>query len=251
MVRRRQPWRTDRNEGARPMKQMQLKDQVSAVGFNASVMDSRRVPLERKVVLKFHDFGGFFIEYSANVSLTGMFIRTDSPKPAGSIFIFEVWLGEDHKLVHGVGEVVWVRSEEDSASRSAGMGIRYLKIDDESRAVVQRVIAEHVEKGGEVFDLGLTGLDKSRAEKDGEERRAELSLVNAGSRPISQSDLLILDEDLLGFDSPTPEQPVEQVKVPIEAPTLWRGLRVAVLLLVLGAAMGGAAYLFSAELLPF
>lgn len=65
------------------MKQMQLQDQAPETEPRPSVMDSRRVPLERKVILKFHHFGGFFVEYSANVSLTGMFIRTDSAKPPG------------------------------------------------------------------------------------------------------------------------------------------------------------------------
>lgn len=233
------------------MSQMQLQNQDPVEGVNASVMESRRVPLERKVILKFHHFGGFFIEYSANVSLTGMFIKTDSPKPPGSIFIFEVWLGDDYKLVHGVGEVVWVRNEDESTSRPAGMGIRYLKIDAESRAVVERVIAEHLEMGGEVFDLRLDQLQISQDDGEGSDRRAELSLVDTGSRPISQSDLLILDEDLLGFDSPIAEEPTQPLQVPPDTSSPWRGLRVAVMLLVLGAVMGGAAYLFSADLLPF
>ena len=235
------------------MKQMPLHDQQPVEGSRRSIPDSKRVPLERKVILKFHHFGGFFIEYSANVSLTGMFIKTDSPKPPASVFIFEIWLGEDHKLVHGVGEVVWVRHDDEDPGRPAGMGIRFIKIDEESQAVVKRVIAEQVEKGGEVFDLagdapaGAIGDDGMVAGHPG------LALVETGPEIVDRSDLLVLDEDLLGFERSAAAEPDDEVTMPVSVDRAGsgRGLRVALFLVVLGAVLGGAAYLFSADLLPF
>ena len=229
------------------MRQIQLQDHHPVGDPEATVHQSRRIPLERKVVLKFHHFGGFFIEYSANVSLTGMFIKTDSPKPPGSIFIFEVWLGDEYKLVHGVGEVVWVRNEDEGSDRPAGMGIRYLKIAKESTAVVERVIAEHVLKGGKVFDLAAAGTGAGIDN----ERRSDLELMESASRTISRDDLLILDEDLLGFDRPA-EEPTKPVELRTdETESSGRGLWISLLLVGLAAVMGGAAYLFSADLLPF
>ena len=49
-------------------------------------LERRRVPLERKISLKFKEFRGFITEYSQNLSMGGMFIRTTSPKPVGTIF---------------------------------------------------------------------------------------------------------------------------------------------------------------------
>ena len=233
------------------MKQLQLTDQGEMGGVGPVSLDSRRVPLERKVILKFHHFGGFFIEYSANISLTGMFIKTEAPKLPGSIFIFEVWLGDEHRLVHGLGEVMWVRMEDEGSDRPSGMGIRFLKIDDESRVVVERVIAEHVEKGGEVFDLAAPG---DAADVD-QERRAELELVEPMSEPSIQGDMLMIDEDLLGFDRPaTVADAAEEPLMPPMPRTAERshtGLRIALLLVALAVVMGGTAYLFSADLLPF
>lgn len=231
------------------MKQLQLEDQGAAASADPAVMESKRVPLERKVILKFHHFGGFFIEYSANISLTGMFIKTEAPKLPGSIFIFEIWLGDEHRLVHGLGEVMWVRMEDQGTDRPSGMGVRFLKIDDESLAVVERVVSEHVEKGGEVFDLGSTGTD--RASTDG--RRAELELVDSAVSAPVQGDLLSVDEDLLGFDPPAEDATeIPSIAPPQpEAPQSHSGLRIALLLIALAAAMGGTAYLFSADLLPF
>jgi uncharacterized protein (TIGR02266 family) len=235
------------------MKQTRLQDQVSSVGSDQPVGNSRRVPLERKVILKFHHFGGFFIEYSANVSQTGMFIKTDAPKPPGSVFIFEIWLGDENKLVHGVGEVVWIRSEDDGADRPAGMGIRYLKIDDESRVVVQRVIREQIEKGGKVFDLAEAGSGMGSERNAEADRRSEFSLVDSGSRPVLQSGQLVLDEDLLDSDGQSTEEASHQDVPPLlAAPGPGRGLRrIALLLICLGVVMGGVAYLVSADLLPF
>lgn len=116
-------------------------------------LESKRVPVDSQVVLKFDHFGGFFIDYAANLSLKGIFIKTDDPKPAGSIFIFEIWLGDERRLVHGIGEVVWARGAEEGINRPAGMGIRYLKLDDESRQVIHRVVEEQLAKGGAVFDF--------------------------------------------------------------------------------------------------
>ena len=233
------------------MKQLQLTDPSEAGGVDPVVMESRRVPLERKVILKFHHFGGFFIEYSANISLTGMFIKTEAPKLPGSIFIFEIWLGDEHKLVHGLGEVMWVRMEEEGQDRPPGMGIRFLKIDDESRTVVERVIAEHVGKGGEVFDLTTAGP----AVDDSDERRAELELVEPVSASSAQGELLMIDEDLLGFDRQVAGSDDGEVSASppptVEVDRRGSGLRIALLLIALAALMGGTAYLFSADLLPF
>lgn len=233
------------------MKQLQLTDQGEMGGVNPVSLDSRRVPLERKVILKFHHFGGFFIEYSANISLTGMFIKTEAPKLPGSIFIFEVWLGDEHRLVHGLGEVMWVRMEDDGLERPSGMGIRFLKIDNESRVVVERVIAEHVDKGGEVFDLAAAG---DVADVD-EKRGAELELVDPISEPPVAGDLLMIDEDLLGFDRPAGEHDAAEEplmpSMPESAARSHTGLRIALLLVALAVVMGGTAYLFSADLLPF
>ena len=49
------------------MRPSQLQNSSSLHAVNTDPRVSNRVPLERKVVLKFHDFGGFSIEYSANV----------------------------------------------------------------------------------------------------------------------------------------------------------------------------------------
>lgn len=114
--------------------------------------ESRRVPLERRITLKFQNRDGFVNEYAANVSLKGMFITAWVPEPCGSVFLFEVQVADRQRLIHGVGEVVWVREAEEAPDRPSGMGIRFLKLDEASREVISGMVEVHVRRGGTPFD---------------------------------------------------------------------------------------------------
>ncbi len=114
--------------------------------------ESRRVPLERRITLKFQHREGFINECAANISLKGMFITAWVPEPRGSVFLFEVQVADRQRLIHGVGEVVWVREAEESPDRPSGMGIRFLKLDEASRAVINGMVETHVQHGGTPFD---------------------------------------------------------------------------------------------------
>lgn len=114
--------------------------------------DSQRVPLERRITLKFQHREGFVNEYAANVSLKGMFITAWVPEPCGSVFMFEVQVADRQRLIHGVGEVVWAREAEESPERPSGMGIRFLKLDEASREVINGMVETHVRGGGVPFD---------------------------------------------------------------------------------------------------
>jgi len=113
----------------------------------------KRVRLERKVSLKFKDLGGFVTELSHNLSMGGMFLRTDRPQPPGTLFDFELNLEEEGRVVQGIGEVVWTREETEAADRPAGMGVRFLELAPGSRALIFQVVDQYIRGGGEPFDL--------------------------------------------------------------------------------------------------
>lgn len=108
-----------------------------------------RAELRRKVSLKFKEFQGFVNEYSENVSAGGMFIRTSSPQPVGTVFDFELTLGDDYTLIHGLGEVVWVRERDEAFDRPPGMGVRFLSLDPGSRKLIDRMVAERLARSGD------------------------------------------------------------------------------------------------------
>jgi len=115
--------------------------------------DSRRVPLETRVQFKFDRFSGFISEYSANISPGGLFLRTRSPRPPGTVLDFEFRLGDGFELIKGRGEVIWVRAEDEGPARPAGMGLRFLELSEGSRELIYRIVDHHVLQGGTPFDV--------------------------------------------------------------------------------------------------
>jgi uncharacterized protein (TIGR02266 family) len=129
-------------------------DFMGTDGSKPVAREARRVPLQREVILKFQNFAGFVTEYSANLSMGGMFVRTQVPKPPGTVFHFEFKLEDETKLIQGMGKVVWVRENDESAEKLAGMGVTFLELDSDSRQLIYRVTDEHIKGGGVPFELG-------------------------------------------------------------------------------------------------
>jgi molecular chaperone DnaK len=86
-----------------------------------------------------HDFLG---EYAEDISLGGMFIRTDEPRPVGSMIYLQFALKDGSRLIEGLGRVVHVTPPGSSDSeRPAGMGIEFVNFDPESEAFLQDLVA--------------------------------------------------------------------------------------------------------------
>jgi uncharacterized protein (TIGR02266 family) len=104
----------------------------------------------------------FIDNHSHDVSKGGIFIKTPSPFPPGTLLKFEIRIAGDKAVIAGVGRVVWKRetAQSNSAEQPAGMGVKFIKIDDPSRAIIDRLVDT---KGGarSAYDEG--GGDSSIA----------------------------------------------------------------------------------------
>ncbi len=130
-------------------------------------IESRRIALERMITLQFSHFTGFFAEYSANISMTGMFITTDRIQAPGTRAVFELALTDDGTPICGEAEVVWVRERSQSPDRPAGMGLRFVRLGEEDRCLIRRAVERRLPEGGESADSGAApavGDPESRAE---------------------------------------------------------------------------------------
>lgn len=116
-------------------------------------IESRRVPLEREVVLEFEHFAKFIREYSANISLGGMFIKSDRPSLPDTVFRFEVRLVEEGPVIAGLAKVLWVRESAEGKDRPAGMGVRFLQLEDRGRSLIEQIVREFAARGGQPFRL--------------------------------------------------------------------------------------------------
>ena len=90
-----------------------------------------------------------FIENHAHdVSRGGMYIKTGSPFPPGTLLKFEIRLSSDQAVIMGVGRVVWKRDNvQGTGDRPAGMGVKFIKIDDPSKGVIDKLVNSRADAG--------------------------------------------------------------------------------------------------------
>lgn len=141
-----------------------------------------------------------FIEHhSYDVSRGGMFIKTPSPFAPGTLLKFEVRISSDQRVLQGVGRVVWKREDAGSTPDApAGMGIKFIKIDDASRGVIEKLVESRGHETQSAFDRSPdstsapmfppSGSIDPSEEKTVVAERSELGLTNApDSTPDSRS----------------------------------------------------------------
>ena len=90
-----------------------------------------------------------FIENHAHdVSRGGIYIKTGSPFPPGTLLKFEIRLVSDQALIMGVGRVVWKRdTTQGTGDRPAGMGVKFIKIDEPSKSVIDKLMNTRSDAG--------------------------------------------------------------------------------------------------------
>lgn len=99
-----------------------------------------RVPLSLLVQYRFNSFEDFLAEYSADISVGGLFIRTEEPREEGAMIYLQFWLNDGSKLIEGLGRVVRVNAV-GGADPVAGMGVEFLNFDEDSMALIHEIIA--------------------------------------------------------------------------------------------------------------
>ncbi len=108
-----------------------------------------------RAILKYPNIETFVQRYAQNVSKHGVFFKTAKPKPVGTTIKFELKLADGTKVLRGVGEVSWIRATE-TAGAPPGMGIRFQKLDANSRDIVKQILTykkEHSLPGPSRFSV--------------------------------------------------------------------------------------------------
>jgi molecular chaperone DnaK len=107
-------------------------------------MDTGRRATDRKSVgllvkLKHSDVGSFAEEFATNLSPGGMFIRSRSPQPVGTLVKFEVQIAGGVRVLRGTAVVRWVRQVAD-AEGPPGMGLQFQDLDPVTQALIDRML---------------------------------------------------------------------------------------------------------------
>lgn len=117
--------------------------------------DPRAKVLTMTVRYKSATVDEFIEQYSLDISRGGIFIKTSSPFKAGTLLKFEIRIAEDRTVLQGVGRVVWKREPADAGQlRPAGMGVKFIKIDEASKQIIEELVQRHAESGA-TYETGL------------------------------------------------------------------------------------------------
>ncbi|MFW5921592.1 MAG: TIGR02266 family protein, partial [Polyangiales bacterium] len=124
----------------------------------AETRKDKRAPVSLKVRFKSATVDEFVEHYARDISRGGIFIKSKNPMAIGTLLKFEFQLKDESGLIHGVGRVVWKRDTEKSdEANPPGMGIKFIKMDPDSRALVQKIIEERGDEPGR-FEAGEAGV---------------------------------------------------------------------------------------------
>ncbi len=90
----------------------------------------------------------FMEEHSRDISRGGIFIETAQPFEPGTLLKFEMHLATDTLVMSGVGRVVWKRDGAEAAvGQPRGMGVKFIKIDEASRLLINQLVARDPSAG--------------------------------------------------------------------------------------------------------
>jgi uncharacterized protein (TIGR02266 family) len=157
----------------------------------ADARKDKRTLLSLKIRYKSATLEDFIERYSSDISRGGVFIKAKKPLAVGTLLKFEFILQDQSTLIHGVGRVVWRRDEaEADPENPSGMGIKFIKMDPESRSVVQRIAEDRGHPG--VFEQGKDGVRLTPALASGADELAEADRTKV--RHVSEFLASALDE---------------------------------------------------------
>lgn len=95
------------------------------------------------IPVRFADAKEFLVEYTSNISLGGVFVRTASPAPFGTVVRLSLELPGTSQAVPVTGQVAFVLPPDQAARQGKvpGMGVRFARLDQ----AVQETLAAYVE----------------------------------------------------------------------------------------------------------
>lgn len=99
--------------------------------------DSRRQEARLTINKEFDSFDQFVREYVTNISRSGVFIKTSTPLPVGSVVNLKFTVVMDGvETVEGEGEVVRVEHNP------SGMGVVFKKLGHYSQRLVEQLLTQ-------------------------------------------------------------------------------------------------------------
>lgn len=97
----------------------------------------------------------FIDRHAGDIARGGVHIKTKQPFPIDTAIRFEIHLADEKVVLAGAGRVVWKRDGPQAAGgRPAGMGVRFVKLDETSKDLVDRIATTRPD-AGRAYEEGL------------------------------------------------------------------------------------------------
>ena len=93
-----------------------------------------RATIQMLVQFQVENYEAFLRDYATDLSVGGMFIRTNQPRNKGERILLHFTSEAGDSIIEAFGQVVHVSPE--------GMGIEFIKVDDASRKRIERIIRQ-------------------------------------------------------------------------------------------------------------
>ena len=81
----------------------------------------------------------FVQEECYDLSVGGMFIKSEQPAPPGTLLKLECDVDGGQQVIRAVARVVWQREQEDNGE-PAGMGVKFVKVEAGGREVIDGLV---------------------------------------------------------------------------------------------------------------
>src|SRR5262252_9025920 len=112
------------------------------MGFRMRSTEAPRVQLDTTVRMQTGELGAAFEARSVNLSVGGVYVESERVLDPGAQVEMKVNLHDGGSPLEARGEVVWVKSQDESAK--AGMALRFLALDEMSARRIARLVASRV-----------------------------------------------------------------------------------------------------------
>ena len=98
----------------------------------------RRLPI--RITVSYEHMADFLTDYTANMSIGGMFIETGDPLAVGTRFHLRFSVPRSEFPIATVAEVRWVQVQKPGSRQIPGMGVRFDSLSDADRARVHELL---------------------------------------------------------------------------------------------------------------
>jgi len=135
------------------------------------------------VRLGYQDLDTFVTRFAPNVTRTGVFIASKTPRPVGAEFRFEISLVGGPIVLSGQGRVTWVKAFDPNAPRQPhGMGVDFIELDSQCQPLLEQLLVSRESRSRRTSAIPMQpmGNEPSRpTEKDLDSMGIDASVSDA------------------------------------------------------------------------